>query len=199
MKASVEANLQTPEWLSADRPITGRAQDKLGRSGFAEAIAAVIRGWQGKDSLVIALYGPGGTGKSSIKNMIIEAIHEMAEPSPVTEFNPWQFANREQMTAAFFDQIGIILNRETGISRLWRWQRYGAYLTASRNLVELLRKLLLWVFSVCGLSLLASKGQELPAMILRISASSYLRLIGRPVNPEITRQASPASRLLRLS
>ena len=175
MKTSAKVNLQTPEWRSADRPIPGRAQDKLGRSGFAEAIATAIRGWEAKDSLVIALYGPGGTGKSSIKNMIIEATQGMADPSPVTEFNPWQFANREQMTAAFFDQIGIILNRETRISRLWRWQKYGTYLTVSRNLIELLRKLLLWVFSVCGLSLLGAAALN-ESTLLTIPGFSCLAL-----------------------
>jgi predicted KAP-like P-loop ATPase len=162
MKTKVRPKFQEQQWLSADRPIAGRADDKLGRSGFADAIASAIRGWHGRDSLVIALYGSWGTGKSSIKNMIVETVGGMADPSLVTEFNPWQFANREQMTAAFFDQIGIGLARETGGSRkdrdvlLWRWQRYATYLAASRNLVELLRKMLLWIFAIAGASLLGA-------------------------------------------
>jgi predicted KAP-like P-loop ATPase len=52
-------------WFSADRPIISRGEDKLGRRGFAEAIAGAIDGWRGQESLVIALYGPWGTGKSS--------------------------------------------------------------------------------------------------------------------------------------
>lgn len=59
--------------LSTDRPIPGRLEDKLSRAGFADAIATAIRSWRGKDSLVLALYGEWGSGKSSIKNMILEA------------------------------------------------------------------------------------------------------------------------------
>ncbi len=53
--------------LSSDRPITSFAGDLLGRSKFAESLASAIKGWTDNDSLVIALYGPCGSGKSSIK------------------------------------------------------------------------------------------------------------------------------------
>jgi predicted KAP-like P-loop ATPase len=53
--------------FSADRSITSCSEDLLGRSGFAKSIAAAIKGWTGNDSLVIALYGSWGSGKTSIK------------------------------------------------------------------------------------------------------------------------------------
>ena len=59
--------------FSADRPIISREQDLLGRKSFAESVATAIQGWHGDDSLVVALYGPWGSGKSSIKNMMIES------------------------------------------------------------------------------------------------------------------------------
>lgn len=43
--------------FSADRPITSRKDDLLGRADFAESLASAIKGWTGNDSLVIALYG----------------------------------------------------------------------------------------------------------------------------------------------
>lgn len=139
------------QWFSTDRPIERRADDRLGRRGFAEAIAAAIRGWRGRDSLVIALYGVWGTGKSSVKNMVIEALKEReTEDVLVAQFNSWQFANREQLTAAFFDQIGIALGRGTvGSERdrtrlLRRWRGYAAYLQAGGGLVELVRKPVMW-------------------------------------------------------
>jgi hypothetical protein len=55
--------------LSADRPILTRAQDRLGRHEFGEAIADAIRGWRGRDSLVLALCRSWGSGKSSPSNM----------------------------------------------------------------------------------------------------------------------------------
>jgi len=44
--------------FAADRPIPSRTKDLLGRSDFAVSLAQAIRGWTGKDSLVVALYGP---------------------------------------------------------------------------------------------------------------------------------------------
>ena len=58
--------------FSADRPIASREEDLLGRSGFAESLASAIKGWTGNDSLIIALYGSWGSGKSSVKNMVLD-------------------------------------------------------------------------------------------------------------------------------
>ena len=65
-----------------DRPIHRRSEDRLGRAGFANAIAKAIRGWRGRESLVIALYGQWGSGKSSVKNMVRETLKE-SSPKPV--------------------------------------------------------------------------------------------------------------------
>jgi len=48
--------------FSADRPIRSHQEDLLGRAGFAQSLANAIKQWKGKDSLVIALYGPWGSG-----------------------------------------------------------------------------------------------------------------------------------------
>jgi len=58
-----EENRKHP--FSADRPITSAREDLLGRTGFAESLAAAIKGWKGNDSLVIALYGSWGSRKSA--------------------------------------------------------------------------------------------------------------------------------------
>jgi len=63
-----------PNPFSADRPIRSKSEDLLGRSAFAESLAAVVEGWTGNDSLVVALYGPWGIGKTSIKNMVLENL-----------------------------------------------------------------------------------------------------------------------------
>src|SRR5438132_4310578 len=133
-------------WFSADRPISHRVEDRLGRRSFAEAIAAAVRGWRGRDSVVIAIHGPWGTGKSSIKNMVVEALkEEKKQPVAIAEFNPWQFGNRDQLAEAFFDEVGTALGRGTEGSQkqrrrvLNRWRRYAGYLTASRKLLALVQ------------------------------------------------------------
>ena len=83
--------------FSADRPIASREEDLLGRSHFAESLASAIKGWKGNESLVVALHGPWGSGKSSIKNMVLETLHHPDKTSHIIlQFNPWQWAGHEE-------------------------------------------------------------------------------------------------------
>ena len=66
--------------LSADRPISSFSEDLLDRKPFADALANAFIQWHGEDSLVAALYGPWGSGKSSVKNMILEMIRRHKNP-----------------------------------------------------------------------------------------------------------------------
>jgi predicted KAP-like P-loop ATPase len=111
-------NLHAAEWLSADRPIESQVEDTLGRRNFSEALAAAIRGWSGKESLVLALYGGWGSGKSSIKNMVIESMGLSSPGIRSVDFNPWQLANRPSLSEAFFDELGLALGKgELGTNR----------------------------------------------------------------------------------
>ena len=119
--------------FSTDRPIESREQDLLGRRGFADSIAASVRNWTGKDSLVMAVYGPWGMGKTSVKNMILDSLRENNKNSPIIlEFNPWQWAGQEQIAKAFFDEIGLAFGRtdkiKEGKKRAKKWRAYGARL-----------------------------------------------------------------------
>jgi predicted KAP-like P-loop ATPase len=133
--------------FSADRPITSRSADLLGRGAFAESLASAIRGWKGLDSLVIALYGPWGAGKSSIKNMMLEALRGSKEDCPsIVEFNPWQWMGPEHLAAAFFHEIGVALGKsdssKEGKQRAAKWQAYGKYLTLGISLAKPLKAVL---------------------------------------------------------
>lgn len=133
--------------FSADRPIASRKEDFLGRSGFAESLASAIKGWTGNDSLVIALYGSWGSGKSSVKNMVLEALREQEKDCPlIVEFNPWQWAGQEQLAEAFFQEIGVVLGRSDtngeGKERAAKWRAYGTYLTLGASLAKSLKTVL---------------------------------------------------------
>ena len=146
----------TKHQFSADRPITSRKEDLLGRSDFTESLASAIKGWTGNDSLVIALYGPWGSGKSSIKNMVLESLHTSKDDCPVIiEFNPWQWGGQEQLAEAFFQEIGFALGRadtsKEGKKRVAKWQTYAAYLKAGSFLAGGLRSALSLIFVIVGL------------------------------------------------
>lgn len=88
--------------FSPDQPIHRTKEDKLGRKDFAKHMADAIRGWKGNDSLCLALYGEWGSGKTSIKNMIVDALQKPTTKAPlVVEFNPWQWSGQEQLISAF--------------------------------------------------------------------------------------------------
>jgi predicted KAP-like P-loop ATPase len=159
--ASTPANQQT-HWFSADRPIPNRAADLLSRSHFAEALAKAVEGWSGKDSLVIALYAQWGMGKTSIKNMVVDAIHSKNPPGvEIAEFNPWEVANREQLTELFFDELSIALGKgsvATGEMRrrlVSRLRRYATRLKAGADLASLFVKAVTWLVLAVGVVAIA--------------------------------------------
>ncbi|MDR4485727.1 MAG: P-loop NTPase fold protein [Nitrospirales bacterium] len=117
--------------FSADRPITQTDEDLLGRDGFSESLAAAIKGWQGKDSLVRALYGPWGSGKSSVKNMVLQTLRSPSQtPIRIVEINPWQWSGQNQISDGFFREIGLALGKtdpsEDSKKLAAKWAEYAA-------------------------------------------------------------------------
>jgi predicted KAP-like P-loop ATPase len=139
-----------------DGAITGRKEDRLGRADFADGIASAIRGWTGKESLTVALFGPYGSGKTSVKEMILEALRLGGGGSHVIQLNVWQFSHREHLTASLLDQIGIELDRGTLLTEsirgrlVKRWRTYAAYLASAGSLVGLVRSGIAGVVALLG-------------------------------------------------
>lgn len=145
----------TKHKFSADRPITSHSDDLLGVAGFAESLATSIKGWTGRDSLIVALYGPWGSGKSSIKNLAVEALHGDKENCPsIVEFNPWQWAGQAQLAEGFFQEIGVALGYKQkdkqNKKRASKWRSYAAYLKMGSFLAGSLRSILAWLLFILG-------------------------------------------------
>jgi len=98
-----------------DRPIHTPAEDRLRRSRFAERLARSLLSWVGEESIVVALYGTWGSGKSSVLNLTEHYLAEFAEEQPETErpivlrFNPWYFSGQGQLISTFFHQVAASL------------------------------------------------------------------------------------------
>lgn len=133
-------------FFSSDQPISAPADDLLGRAGFARAVAAAIRAWKGRDSLVIALYGPWGSGKTSVKNLILNSLETPGETGPsVLEFNPWQITGQERLATAFFDEVGGVLGTKhttPNSTSAARWKAYTASLTLGASFAKSLKTVL---------------------------------------------------------
>lgn len=141
--------------FSTDRPISSRDEDQLGRSQFAQDLSDAICGWKSDDNLIIALYGNWGSGKSSIKNMTLEALRELPSGCPtIVEFNPWQWAGHEQLAESFFSEIGKVIGKEnkgkTSIALARLWKKYSAFLNVGSFFLEGFRKAVFWLLLVIG-------------------------------------------------
>lgn len=92
------------DWL--DRPIKSKNADRLDRARFSHDLARTIASWDGTDSIVVGLYGNWGSGKTSIKNMLIEALNNsIPNPPIVVEFNPWRVSGFDQLSENFFAEL----------------------------------------------------------------------------------------------
>lgn len=125
----------------ADRPIESGADDLFGRQPFAKTIASTIANWGGSESLTIAISGAWGSGKSSLKNMILEALPQNPKTRPhAVEFNPWKYATPVETANAFFREISIALRRvdptKKGEDRAKRWERYSKLLSLTSELAQ---------------------------------------------------------------
>jgi predicted KAP-like P-loop ATPase len=95
--------------ISADRPIASAKDDLLGRKPFAAGLAKRIAAWDARESLVTALCGEWGCGKTSLKNMVIEELHKQNPKIKVMEFCPWEISGHHSLTPAFFRDLAVTI------------------------------------------------------------------------------------------
>jgi len=100
-----------------DRPIESSEFDHLGRALFACSLGEAIMSYYQTESVVLALYGPWGSGKTSLINIAIEHIldfsskWEKSKQPIVMRFNPWMFSNQNQLITQFFRQLKATLGK----------------------------------------------------------------------------------------
>lgn len=94
---------------STDRPIDTAEQDLLGRSSFSNQLGKAIYEYNGKDGLVIGLFGKWGTGKTSVINMATNEINKLAENDEnkpmIMEFAPWNYSDKDNLISLFFQSL----------------------------------------------------------------------------------------------
>ena len=97
--------------LSADRPSTDPKEDLFGHAPFAKSLADSICRYPGSDGLVLALYGPWGSGKSTVLGYVNHYLEKQLEESRpvVVAFNPWWFSGQENLARAFLGQLQAAL------------------------------------------------------------------------------------------
>lgn len=101
-----------------DQPINSSHDDLLGRSVFSQSFGRALISYRETESLVTALYGDWGSGKSSMLNLAIEHIELLTkdanehEKPIIVRFNPWNYSDQVQLISQFFQELSSALQRK---------------------------------------------------------------------------------------
>lgn len=107
--------------LSPDVPIKESQKDILNRKSFAQSLAKVMINYSAPDAFTIGLYGPWGSGKTSVINMVLEAIAASSDDVVILRFNPWLCADSKQLITQFFKQLATAIKlKRKGSERIWQ-------------------------------------------------------------------------------
>ena len=100
---------------STDRPIETGEQDLLGRASFSKQLGKAMYEYNnGKDGLVIGLFGKWGTGQTSVINMAVNEITELAKNNEnrpiIMKFAPWNYSDKDNLISMFFQSLKNKIN-----------------------------------------------------------------------------------------
>lgn len=87
-----------------DAPLTDPDQDRFGRWPFARRVADTIASRPFSGSLVVALYGAWGTGKTTVLSYLrreLDADHNVI----CLQFNPWRYGDESTLIKQFFTTL----------------------------------------------------------------------------------------------
>jgi hypothetical protein len=120
--SSSEFHETRAEQYVADTPLTEPSADRFGRSRFASRVAQTIAERKDSTSIVIAISGLYGEGKTTVLSFI---QHELARHNEIVTvpFNPWRFTSEESLLVGFFGALSAALKRRftTGKEELGRF------------------------------------------------------------------------------
>lgn len=91
--------------FNPDVPIQTASDDVLGRHSFAEQLACAMINYNSPEAFTIGLYGPWGSGKTSVINLLEEELTKQSNDCIVVRFNPWLCSTPDQMISQFFEQL----------------------------------------------------------------------------------------------
>ncbi|MCH8827522.1 MAG: AAA family ATPase [Chloroflexi bacterium] len=100
-------NSHSENLLTSDTPLSNPDDDELGFAPFAQTLASSIVRMTPPEGLVIAVYAPWGSGKSTLINFVASYLREEPpENQPIiVTFNPWWFSGQENLRTRFFEQL----------------------------------------------------------------------------------------------
>jgi hypothetical protein len=76
--ASQKASRAAVPFVTADTPIADEKEERLGRMALVRILGRRLASYNGQRSLVVALCGPWGSGKTSLAHLVIKEIERLA-------------------------------------------------------------------------------------------------------------------------
>lgn len=143
--------------FNPDVPIQTASDDVLGRHSFAEQLARAMISYNSPEAFTIGLYGPWGSGKTSVINLLEEELNEQSNDCIVVRFNPWLCSTPDQMISQFFEQLKSdvrMLESKQGTPEAMR-----NFVEVSKNICEAVGKYadaLKWARVIPGLNALGT-------------------------------------------
>jgi hypothetical protein len=133
--------------LGQDRPVELALDDLLDRGPFVENLVRALvldeKDLSGRlvarhaTGVVVGLTGKWGSGKSTILHLLAQHLEAMDHVAVAT-FNPWLFKGRDELLAAFFNELRDALGRspeESVRDAMTAVDRYRAAITAGGQVV----------------------------------------------------------------
>lgn len=102
--------------ISADKPLDDPKDDRFGYAPFASHLADSILKMRSAEGFVIAIYGPWGSGKTTVLNFVEHAFGQKPEGGPtIIPFNPWLFSGHQDLTTQFFRHLLSVVGKREGV------------------------------------------------------------------------------------
>lgn len=134
-----ETSMAVADAIPMDAPIERADQDRLRRSDFAGRIAMILSTRVADEGRVFAIRGPWGSGKSSLKNLVIDKFGSLKGGPNWIDFNPWQWGDGDAITKALFREIANSLGgplSSKASERAAKLRRYGSVLAGAAEPVS---------------------------------------------------------------
>lgn len=92
---------------ATDEPISTPAEDSLGRSPFAAAVARTILDASPQTSFRIGIYGPWGAGKTSVMRLVDEELKSKGRKT--IWLHPWLWKSADELPERLTDELAAKL------------------------------------------------------------------------------------------
>lgn len=123
-----DVRLRTRPSRSRQSPISSPEEDVLDWAQVAATFARRTLMLDSAHGLVVGVFGPWGSGKTSFINL---ARPEFCRAEvPVLDFNPWLFSGADQLVGRFFTELAAVMGEMSNLKQIGSYlQKYGDILS----------------------------------------------------------------------